>query len=174
MGHIIRTQAGTYRASWRDETGRQKAKPFRTKKEASGFLALVEWFVASLTRGRPAFTWGSMSTRMPRAASCTRTRPKSGAQAAMSSTRENASAMSRTHALPRWGGTGHWSAWLPVLACHGVSASGWAGPLSTWKVARSTCTRSWLRPPARARCAPIRNRGRGYVGCRCRVSRSTH
>jgi len=48
MGHIIRSQAGTYRANWRDETGRQKAKSFRTKKEAAGFLAQVE---AALHRG---------------------------------------------------------------------------------------------------------------------------
>ncbi|MFU8873420.1 tyrosine-type recombinase/integrase [Micromonospora sp. SL4-19] len=48
MGHIVKTPAGTYRANWRDAAGRQKAKSFRTKREASAFLAETE---ASLTRG---------------------------------------------------------------------------------------------------------------------------
>jgi Phage integrase, N-terminal SAM-like domain len=42
MGHIVKTPAGTYRANWRDTAGRQKAKTFRTKKEASAFLAEIE------------------------------------------------------------------------------------------------------------------------------------
>ncbi|MEV4522662.1 site-specific integrase [Micromonospora tulbaghiae] len=48
MGHIVKTPAGTYRANWRDATGRQKAKTFRTKREASAFLAETE---ASVSRG---------------------------------------------------------------------------------------------------------------------------
>lgn len=48
MGHIVRTSAGTYRANWRDATGRQRAKTFPTKKQASAFLAETE---AALTRG---------------------------------------------------------------------------------------------------------------------------
>jgi integrase len=42
MGHVLKTAAGSYRANWRDPAGRQRAKTFRTKKEASGFLAEVE------------------------------------------------------------------------------------------------------------------------------------
>jgi integrase len=48
MGHIVKTPASTYRANWRDAAGRQKAKTFRTKREASAFLAETE---ASLSRG---------------------------------------------------------------------------------------------------------------------------
>lgn len=48
MGHIVKTPAGTYRANWRDAAGRQKAKTFRTKREASAFLAETE---VSLSRG---------------------------------------------------------------------------------------------------------------------------
>lgn len=48
MGHIVKTPAGTYRANWRDPAGRQKSKTFRTKKEASAFLAEIE---AALNRG---------------------------------------------------------------------------------------------------------------------------
>lgn len=42
MGHIIKTPAGIYRANWRDAAGRQKAKTFKTKKEANAFLAATE------------------------------------------------------------------------------------------------------------------------------------
>lgn len=42
MGHILKTEAGTYRANWRDPAGRQRAKTFRTKKAAGAFLAEVE------------------------------------------------------------------------------------------------------------------------------------
>jgi hypothetical protein len=48
MGHIVKTPAGTYRANWRDGAGRQKARSFRTKKEASAFLAEIE---AAINRG---------------------------------------------------------------------------------------------------------------------------
>lgn len=39
MSHISKTPAGTYRANWRDPAGRQKAKTFKTRKEAAAFLA---------------------------------------------------------------------------------------------------------------------------------------
>jgi len=48
MGHIVKTPAGSYRANWRDASGRQRAKSFATKKEATAFLAETE---ANLTRG---------------------------------------------------------------------------------------------------------------------------
>jgi integrase len=48
MGHIIQTTAGGYRANWRDAAGRQRAKTFRTKREAAAYLAEVE---TSLNRG---------------------------------------------------------------------------------------------------------------------------
>lgn len=48
MGFVTKTTAGTYRANWRDAGGRQKAKTFKTKKEANAFLATTE---ASLNSG---------------------------------------------------------------------------------------------------------------------------
>src|SRR5512143_1555449 len=42
MGHLVRTPAGTWRANWREPTGHQRAKTFRTKKEATAFLAQVQ------------------------------------------------------------------------------------------------------------------------------------
>lgn len=42
MGHVSRTPAGKFRANWRDPAGRQKAKTFPTKRDASAFLAQIE------------------------------------------------------------------------------------------------------------------------------------
>jgi integrase len=42
MGHIVKTPADTWRANWRDPAGRQRARTFRTKKDARAFLASVE------------------------------------------------------------------------------------------------------------------------------------
>ncbi|MEU5549157.1 tyrosine-type recombinase/integrase [Micromonospora sp. NPDC047793] len=42
VGFVSKTPAGTYRANWRDSANRQKAKTFRTKKEANAYLADVE------------------------------------------------------------------------------------------------------------------------------------
>ncbi|MBC8092774.1 MAG: site-specific integrase, partial [Pseudonocardia sp.] len=39
MGHVVRTDAGTYRANWRDPAGRQRAKTFPTKRAAREYLA---------------------------------------------------------------------------------------------------------------------------------------
>ena len=39
VGGIRKTAAGTWRASWRSPAGRQESKTFRTKREASAFLA---------------------------------------------------------------------------------------------------------------------------------------
>lgn len=48
MGHVVKTNAGTWRANWRDPSGRQRAKTFPTKREASRFLADV---TATMNRG---------------------------------------------------------------------------------------------------------------------------
>jgi integrase len=42
MGYVLKTPAGKFRANWRDPAGKQKAKTFRTKKEANAYLAEVE------------------------------------------------------------------------------------------------------------------------------------
>ena len=48
MGFISKTPAGGFRANWRDPAGRQRAKTFRTKREASAHLAEME---TATTRG---------------------------------------------------------------------------------------------------------------------------
>jgi integrase len=42
MGHVIKTPAGTFRANWRDPAGKQKAKTFSTRRQASAYLADME------------------------------------------------------------------------------------------------------------------------------------
>lgn len=54
MGHIVKTPAGTYRANWRDPSGRQKAKTFRTRKEAAAYLAATETAISQGTYVDPA------------------------------------------------------------------------------------------------------------------------
>lgn len=54
MGHIVTTPAGTYRANWRDPSGRQRAKTFKTKKAARTFLGEVESAVVRGTYTDPS------------------------------------------------------------------------------------------------------------------------
>jgi len=48
MAFIRKTSAGTYRACWRDPSGRQKSKSFKARRDATRFLAELE---ASKNRG---------------------------------------------------------------------------------------------------------------------------
>jgi integrase len=48
MSNISKTPAGTYRANWREPSGRLRAKTFKTKKEAARFLADLD---STLSRG---------------------------------------------------------------------------------------------------------------------------
>jgi hypothetical protein len=42
MGYVRKTPAGSWKACWRDATGRQPTKTFPTKREATAFLATIE------------------------------------------------------------------------------------------------------------------------------------
>ena len=42
MAHIVKTPAGRWRANWRDPAGRQRAKTFKTKRDAARFLAELD------------------------------------------------------------------------------------------------------------------------------------
>jgi integrase len=48
MGHVIATKAGNWRANWREPSGEQRSKTFKTKREANAYLAQVE---ASISQG---------------------------------------------------------------------------------------------------------------------------
>ena len=47
MAYVVRTQAGNYRANWRDPSGRQRAKTFATKRAARQFLSEIESSLAA-------------------------------------------------------------------------------------------------------------------------------
>ena len=93
MGFVEKTDSGRYRAYFRDPTGKQRSKTFRTKKEASTFLAETETAKArgsfvSPHAGRTLFgdhaqewmaTWNTSATTTARDAS-----------------------VMRTHVLPQW------------------------------------------------------------------------
>ena len=96
MGHIVPTQAGGYRANWRDVAGRQRAKTFPTKREAKAYLAEVETAVSrglyvDPHAGRMRF--GAYATR------CLTARNDEITTAA-----RDASIM-RNHVIARWGTT---------------------------------------------------------------------
>lgn len=93
MGFVEKTDGGRYRAYFREPTGKQRSKTFRTKKEATTFLAEIETakvrgsFV-SPHAGRTLFgvhardwmtTWNTSETTLSRDTS-----------------------VMRTHVLPRW------------------------------------------------------------------------
>ncbi|GIG90940.1 tyrosine-type recombinase/integrase [Plantactinospora endophytica] len=93
MGFLKKTPAGTYRANWRDAANRQKAKTFRTKKEANAFLAEVE---GALNRGTYVdphagkVQFGEFARRWL------------AGRSVEARTAERTLSMLRTHLLPKW------------------------------------------------------------------------
>lgn len=96
MGHIVKTSAGTFRANWRDAAGRQRAKTFRTKRDASAYLAEVE---SSLNRGSYVDPHAGRLRFADFAAQWLAARNDE-----ITTVARDRSIM-RNHVLPRWGGT---------------------------------------------------------------------
>lgn len=96
MGHIVPTPAGGYRANWRDAAGRQRAKTFRMKREASVYLAEVE---TALNRGAYVDPHAGRVRFGDYAARWLAARNDEITTAA-----RDASIM-RNHVVPRWGAT---------------------------------------------------------------------
>jgi integrase len=94
MGWITRTPAGTFRANWRDDTGRQKSKVFRVRGQAAAFLAETE---AALHRGTYVDPHAGRQRFGPYAERWLASRGTGP-----SATARDASLM-RTHVVPRWG-----------------------------------------------------------------------
>ncbi|MEO3747056.1 tyrosine-type recombinase/integrase [Plantactinospora sp. B5E13] len=93
MGFVNKTPAGTYRANWRDSANRQKAKTFRTKKEAKAFLAEVEGALNKGTYVDPhagKVRFGEFATRWL------------AGRSVEARTAERTLSMMRTHLLPKW------------------------------------------------------------------------
>lgn len=93
MGHINKTPAGNYRANWRDPSGRQCAKTFPTKREASAYLADIE---STKTQGTYIDPKGGKTKFGPYATAWLAARTGEKTSAA-----RDASYM-RTHVLPKW------------------------------------------------------------------------
>lgn len=94
MGFVNKTPGGTWKAFWRDPQGKQRSKTFRTKKEASVFLAEIE-------------TQKSRGEYVSPHAGRTRFREHAerwmGAKNTEVTTSARDESMMRTHVLPQWG-----------------------------------------------------------------------
>jgi integrase len=93
MGFVSKTPSGSYRANWRDGTGKQKAKTFRTKKEANTFLSDVESAVNRGTYVDPhagKVKFGEFAARWL------------ASRSVEARTAERTLSLMRTHVLPRW------------------------------------------------------------------------
>jgi integrase len=114
MGHISDTPAGNYRANWRDPSGRQRAKTFKTKKAARAFLAQVE---ADLSRGIYVGPAAGRVLFRDHAA-----RWEAGRSVQVTTQARTASVL-RVHVLPKWG------AW-PLVKIDHMSVQTWIAELS--------------------------------------------
>lgn len=117
MGHVSKTPAGSFRANWRDPAGQQKAKTFKTKKEASAFLADTE---ASMNRGSyidpkvGKLVFGAYAKRW-----------LAGRHVEIRTSERTLSVM-RIHVLPKW------SAW-PLAKIDHLAVQEWVSWLSAHK-----------------------------------------
>jgi integrase len=114
MGHIVKTPAGTFRANWRNAAGRQKAKTFKTRKEAAAFLAETE---ANLTRGTYVdphagrLRFGEYAKRWAAARTVEKT------------TRARDASILANHVIPRWGS-------VPIGKIDHLAVQAWVTDLS--------------------------------------------
>ncbi|MDG9678829.1 site-specific integrase [Micromonospora sp. DH14] len=115
MGHIIKTPAGTFRANWRDGTGRQKAKTFKTRKAAAAFLAETE---TAISRGGYV---DPHAGRLPFGKYAERWRESRNDELA---TKARDGSILRTHVLPRW-------ADVPLSRIDFLSVQSWISDLGT-------------------------------------------
>ena len=114
MAHISRAPAGGFRANWRDPSGRQRAKTFRTKTEARRFLAEIE---TAQTRGLYVDPHAGRVLFADHAASWMASR-----NVEATTTAREVSVM-RTHVTPQWG------TWMLSSIDHG-SIQKWVTDLS--------------------------------------------
>lgn len=114
MGHISRTPSGRYRANWRDLAGRQKAKTFGTKREATMFLAEVG---TSLNRGAYVDPHAGRQPFEPYA------RRWLAARTSEKTTAARGESMMRTNVLPHWGE-------MPIAKIDHLAVQAWVSELS--------------------------------------------
>jgi integrase len=94
VGFIRKTPAGAFRACWREPSGRQRSKTFKTKREASAFLAETE---SALSKGSYVdpnagrLRFGDFAARWL------------ASREVEARTAERTLSALRTHVLPQWG-----------------------------------------------------------------------
>lgn len=118
----IRKKDGSYEARYRDLAGRSRSKSFRTKSEASGFLAEIQ-------SAQHAGTWVDPQHGRIRFARWAEQECESWSDL-RPSTRARAESLIRTHVVPEFGDTPigsitplHVQAWVNRLSESGLSAS---------------------------------------------------
>jgi integrase len=147
MGHIVQTPAGGYRANWRDAAGRQRAKTFRTKREAAAYLAEVE---TTLNRGSYVDPHAGRVRFGDYAARWLAARNDEITTAA-----RDASIM-RNHVVPRWGST-------PLAKIDHLAVQQWVTELGA-QLSPATVTECFRLTSAVTRTA-VRDRLIGHNPC---------
>jgi integrase len=94
MSFVSRTPEGNHRANWREPSGQQKAKTFRTKTEAKRFLAEID---GSLSRGL------YVDPHAGRLLFATHAREWLDSRNDELTTKARDASIMQTHVLPQWG-----------------------------------------------------------------------
>ena len=144
MGHVSPTPNRTFRANWRDPSGKQKAKTFKTRKAAVAYLAEIE---QSLNRGT------YIDPKAGKLLYRTHADRWLAARHVETRTAERTLSVLRNHVLPQWG---DW----PLAKIDHLSVQGWindlARKLSPASVAKCFSTHSGILASAvRARLIPF-------------------
>ncbi len=140
MGFVRKTDAGRFKAFWRDPTGSQRSKTFRTKKEAAAFLAETETAKAHGSYVSPhagRTTFGDHAEAWV-----------TGWNTEMTTAARDRSVL-RTHVLPQWG------AWQLAKIDH-LSIQKWVTELGRTR-SRATVAEAYRLTSAVLRSA-VRNR----------------
>lgn len=128
MSFVSRTPEGNYRANWREPSGQQKAKTFRTKTEAKRFLAEID---GSLSRGL------YVDPHAGRLLFATHAREWLDSRNDELTTKARDTSIMHTHVLPQWG------TW-PLSKIDHLSVQKWITELGT---RRAPATRRRGAPP---------------------------
>ena len=115
MSFVSRTPEGNYRANWREPSGQQKAKTFRTKTEAKRFLAEID---GSLSRGL------YVDPHAGRLLFATHAREWLDSRNDELTTKARDASIMHTHVLPQWG------TW-PLSKIDHLSVQKWVTELGT-------------------------------------------
>lgn len=114
MAWVTRTSSGSYRASWREPSGRQRSKTFKTQRDAKRFIAEID---SSMGRGAYVNPHAGKELFGRHAEGWMKTR-----RTELTTSARDQSVM-RTHVLPRW------EAW-PLNKIDEMSVQAWVTELA--------------------------------------------